>query len=282
MFVDGVWVFLFGLMYFRGIETSQRNFSYYKDLRKRGASEGDAIDALLLLKTIPEWHPRIVLQSTILGLPGLLAPLPLANSTYHLIVAFSFGTFVNGVAPPTEAEPEPADARRPFRLVVVWGLGKLDQVVKALVFALVISVITWIPGLGKLLQAYGETVFAVVPGKQVSAYFEDLAFGGLVYQGLVRAVPLLLCLGVLARLFTLVRFNWVMGAFLLSIAPIFVGYQAMLHSASGAGRTFPSVPQSLEGGLAMDLAICVVGLLLPPMNRYPVIERRHVRGIGPT
>jgi hypothetical protein len=144
-------------------------------------------------------------------------------------------------------------------LLAKWALGKINQIVKIALIGGVLILITWIPVIGPLLKGWADLGFGIVPGKPQTGFFTNLV-----------GVPFYDVLPLLLLLMAFLHFTMIAGTsfavkamFLLSIACVFIGYQAMLDRAfSTIERDMLSLPLTFSAMLIIDFTVMVAGLFI--------------------
>ena len=256
---NALWVLAWGLFFFRGIETGNHFFQRYKDQQIPGAAEDEIVDGIMRMPAVSLLDVRVLAQSTLLAAPGFLNGMIRDDATYLFFVGVSLGAFLNALTPFASPEPQSEDLTHPAALVGKWALGKLDQTIKIVVIGGALILLSWIPWLGPLLKSWAGLAFGIVDGKPQTGFFADLV--GVPFYGVL---PMLLFAMVFGRFMLIASTRAsVKGMFLISVACVFVGYQAMLDGAfSSVQRDLPSLPLTLTAMLAIDFTLMVTGLFI--------------------
>lgn len=256
---DALWVLVWGLFYFRGIETGNDYFRYYQERQRIGDDEARTIDEMLRMPAVHLTDVRVVAQSVLLAAPGFLNSFIRDDAKYLFFVSVSMGAFLNALTPYSSPEPEPVDIGHPILMVMKWLLGKIDQFVKIAFVGGALVLLTLIPWIGPVLKTWSGFAFGIIPGRSQTSFFTDLV--GLPFYGVL---PMMFASMIILR-FTLIATTQksVKVMFLISVACVFTGYQSMLDSAFQAiPRDLPSLPLTLTAMLMIDFTVMVVGLFI--------------------
>jgi hypothetical protein len=128
VYVDAVWVFIAGAIYFRGVETYERDFNRYIRFR----AEPGTLPPLSLRE------PRILIQALLLSVPFGLWTKWHYTIGYKVLTYFAIGPFFETFLIPSGAEPQPSEVRDWSTFCAKWSVAKLDTVVKTFAVGIII------------------------------------------------------------------------------------------------------------------------------------------------
>ena len=172
--VDYLTIGAAGVIYFRAMLTSNRDFDTWKEfVGIELAAEIEWANSTRARGPIPIFDPRVIALTLLILLPMLLYPSLKQHEIYGFILCIGIGAFISPLLIPTASEPSPNDLSTPGTLMTKWLIGKLDVYVKTSVAGLVVAVMNEVPLIGYWLSKIASTAFPIVRETGIEAAIID-------------------------------------------------------------------------------------------------------------
>jgi len=215
LITEAVPLTLFGIIYFVGIYTSDRN------LNKLNIELSDStIMELKKKRIIPPFNIQVLLTTFIFTFPIWFYNIFKDSVIFPYLMYLSLGTFISPLLLSSKLAPTGKDLKNPFLYLTKWVTDKFDSGLKNLFFFGICFILSLIP----FISAYGNKIreffFPVVSNENATPYFTEVT----------TSIFILLIISHIVRLSMLaINSYWFCLLYCLSVSFCWVDYQWLLN-----------------------------------------------------